>query len=156
MNQKPFLKLAPLYTQMQLIECFESGTAVTHIENIRDNLEYIFNEVTDKSIHDQIMDLDPAMDNPAYRGVLESSPSSSISSNQLFETTVGLVSLHDNKRSLYPSNDDMLNRVLSSQFNASVSNFNDINLRDLTEERRSNAADDAEAAQAAYMKMNPE
>lgn len=156
MNQKPLLRLAPLYSQMQLIECFESGTAVTHIESIKDNLESIFNQVTDTSIHDQIMDLDPDLDNVAYRSVLETSPSSNISSNQLFETTSSLVSLHDNKRNLYPGNDDMLNRVLSSQFNATVSNFNDINLRDLTEERRANAADEAAAAQAAFMKMNPE
>lgn len=156
MNQKPLLRLASLYSQMQLIECFESGTAVTHIESIKDNLESIFNQVTDTSILDQIMELDPALDNVAYRSVLENSPSSNISSNQLFETTTNLVSLHDSKRNLYPSNDDMLNRVLSSQFNATISNFNDINLRDLTEERRANAADEAAAAQAAFMKMNPE
>ncbi|MEZ8241028.1 MULTISPECIES: hypothetical protein [Vibrio] len=156
MNNKPNLKLAPLYSQLQIIDCFVSKKGVEQINLVQSMMGPAFSTMSDTPIAELIIELDPSLDIPAYHHALSKIEACAVTSNQLHDITKSTIRCSKEKNHLYSSNSKQFNSVVTSHFNAAISHSVDSNLRDLTDQRQSNAQADAERAHHQFSSMNME
>lgn len=126
----------PVSSQVQLIYDFNETYISQRLSLIRNNLNVLIPNVTETPLIEQIISLDETLDCEAYRGVFTRNPAFALSSNQLHTVIEQIASNMDGRNDVYGSNHEIFSSVVSSLFNAGVSNILEPTTRALTDERR--------------------
>ncbi len=155
MNRHYLSHYTPLFSQLKIVDLFHKRDIVDNILPLSNDLDLYISNVTGDSLSQQVMGLDESLNIDAYKTVLAGKPGYQLSSDHLYAVTKEVIRVGKDRKSMYGNSPDMLNKILSSQFNASVSHIIDAQLRDLTDERKDQARQAAEEAQRQY-NMNHE